>query len=100
LEFLRSKFVVALIAALVWCGYAGCVFATCEDGGHEQEHAASHQQAPGEHCQCPCHQICTTEFTVPPRILAPANGVEISVQWPDFAPDGVPAAIDHPPQLA
>jgi hypothetical protein len=101
LDILRSRFFVALVALLVWGGYAGCVLGACDGGWEKREVAASHSAVAGEDgCDCLCHQVFTNECAVSPVLEAPAVRISLVVELPDFAPDGVPAAIDHPPQLA
>lgn len=105
LQFLRSKLFVALVAFLVFGGYAETVFGMCEaqcEAQHEQGcsgdggDAAHHE----EECQCLCHQTVTSVPASTP--LTMVMGAVLTSVTPrlDFAPDGVPAAIDHPPQLA
>jgi len=61
---------------------------------------SQHEKAPCERCSCAVHNgtVITSTLTVDVIGAFPAS-VFFSTSE-QFAPDGLPAAIDHPPQLA
>ena len=61
---------------------------------------SQHEKAPCERCSCAVHNgtVITSTLTVDVIGAFPASVFFSGSE--QFAPDGLPAAIDHPPQLA
>jgi hypothetical protein len=103
----RKSRLLALTGVVVFCSFAGdivadsiadlrgdhCVCQTTESDSH-------HEKGPCSHCSCAVHNgsVLTSTVTVP---LGETFQVSISFSTGDpSALAGLPAAIDHPPQLA
>jgi hypothetical protein len=97
----------ALTGLIALCAFAGDVVAdSIADlrGDHcvcqSSQSDSHHEKTPCSHCSCAVHNgtVITSTLTVDIVGAFPA-----SVFYPtgeQSAPDGLPAAIDHPPQLA
>ena len=97
----------ALTGLIALCAFAGDVVAdSIADlrGDHcvcqSSQSDSHHEKTPCSHCSCAVHNgtVITSTLTVDIAGAFPA-----SVFYPtgeQSAPDGLPAAIDHPPQLA
>lgn len=103
MEVFRRSFVV-LIAAVALIAFGGDMAADsfCKTVGcSEMSTPSSHQDGEDscDHCICATH---ATTLPIPPSIgLATPDALESSVVIAEQqAPEGSPAAIDHPPQLS
>jgi hypothetical protein len=102
----RSR-LLALTSLIGLCAFAGDIIADsvadlrgdhCICQGSQPD--SQHEKAPCERCSCAVHNgtVITSTLTVDVIGAFPAS-VFFSTSE-QFAPDGLPAAIDHPPQLA
>jgi hypothetical protein len=107
MRFAGKPRLLAVMAFAGLCAFAGDIVAdSIADlrGNHcvseSSQSDSQHEKSPCGHCSCAVHNGNVITSTVVVDITA-AFGVPVlfltSVQ---FAPDGSPAAIDHPPQLA
>lgn len=100
LHLLRSKLLLALVALLILGGYSESMLGMCKIATtHISEQGAS-DQAPGDSdCQCLCHQSFTNEQDVSPVAGRPVPTVAFVTTHSQSVPEGLPVAIEHPPQL-
>jgi hypothetical protein len=103
MEIFRRSFVL-VIAAITLFAFAGDLAADtfCKTiGCAEMSTSSSHQDGENscDHCICATH---ATTLPIPPSVeLAIPDAIESSVVIAEQqAPEGSPAAIDHPPQLS
>jgi hypothetical protein len=107
MRFLGIPRLFALTGLIALCAFAGDVVAdSIADlrGDHcvcqSSQSDSHHEKTPCSHCSCAVHNgtVITSTLTVdivgafPPSVFYPTGQ--------QSAPDGLPAAIDHPPQLA
>jgi len=97
----------ALTGLIALCAFAGDVVAdSIADlrGDHcvcqSSQSDSHHEKTPCSHCSCAVHNGTAITSTLTVDIV---GAFPASVFYPtgeQSAPDGLPAAIDHPPQLA
>jgi hypothetical protein len=97
----------ALTGLIALCAFAGDVVAdSIADlrGDHcvcqSSQSDSHHEKTPCSHCSCAVHNGTVITSTLTVDIV---GAFQASVFYPtgeQSAPDGLPAAIDHPPQLA
>jgi hypothetical protein len=104
---LPRRLFLRLLAAFALLAFAGDIVADsmadlrgdhCVSQGSQSE--PQHEKAPCSHCSCAVHNgtvIISTVFVV---ILASFQATVFFPAGEQSAPTGLPAAIDHPPQLA
>lgn len=110
-HLLRTPLILAILAALVLCGYtanvADCYLtanttesqhAAC--GDHHESEGSSESNACQTACQCVCHSGYALEpvFQVQVSTEAAAIGA-YALPTGQFPPDAVPLGIDYPPQI-
>ena len=103
MQLIRTA-LVPLIAALAFLAFSGDLLAdaVCCAMGHSE--VSSESSAPAETDSCP-HCICATHagtLSMPGVSAAPLPDVQPDANfllYDEHAPDRLPAAIDHPPQL-
>ena len=67
----------------------------------ESSQSDSHQEkTPCSHCSCAVHNGSVVAFSEAVNVADASGGSLFAVSRDESAPVGVPAAIDHPPQLA
>jgi hypothetical protein len=107
MRFVRTSRLFALIGIVVFCGFAGDIVAD-SIADLRGDHCASqcsdsdpqHEKAPCSHCSCAVHNGTVITSTAAVHII---GALQVSILFPasdQSAPTGLPAAIDHPPQLA
>jgi hypothetical protein len=102
----RTSRLFALIGVLVFCAFTGDIVAdSIADlrGDHcvsqSSQSDSHHEKAPCSHCSCAVHNGTVITSTATVHIN---SAFEVSVflaAGEQSAPAGLPAAIDHPPQL-
>jgi hypothetical protein len=107
MRLLRTSRLFALAGLIALCAFTGdivadsiadlrgdhCVSQTSQSDSH-------HEKAPCSHCLCAVHNGTVISSTAAVHITG-AFQVSIFFRASDqFASTGLPAAIDHPPQLA
>ena len=107
MRFSGTSRLLALTSVVAFFAFAGDIVADSIadlQGDHclsqSSQPDSQHEKAPCAHCSCAVHNgtVITSTLTVDIADAFPA-----SILFPtseQFAPDGSPAAIDHPPQLA
>jgi hypothetical protein len=107
MRFAGTSRLFALTGLIALCAFAGDIVAdSIADlrGDHcicqSSQSDSHHEKTPCSHCSCAVHNgtVITSTLTV-----AIVGAFPASIFYPtgeQSAPDGLPAAIDHPPQLA
>ena len=107
MHFVWKSRLFALTSLVIFCAFAGdmvadsiadaygdhCISQTSQSG-------SPHEKAPCSHCSCCVHSGSAIVSSSTPQI---SGALQPSVLVPALersAPDGIAAAIDHPPQLA
>ena len=104
---LASRQFLRLLAAFALLAFAGDIVAdsladVCADHcvSESSQSDSQHEKTPCSHCSCAVHNGWAVAFSDAVNV-ADASGASFFVVSRDVsAPVGVPAAIDHPPQLA
>jgi hypothetical protein len=107
MSLVRTSRLFALIGIVVFCAFAGDIVAdSIADlrGDHCTSQCSQsdpqHKKAPCSHCSCAVHNGTFITSTAGVHITG-AFQVSIFFRASDqSAPTGLPAAIDHPPQLS
>ena len=96
----------AIIGMAVFCAFAGDIVADsiadlCGDHCISQtSQSDSHQEkVPCSHCSCAVHNGSVIASTGATDINCAFQAFVFVATGEQFAPTGLPAAIDHPPQL-
>jgi hypothetical protein len=102
----RSR-LLALTGLIGLCAFAGDIIAdSIADlrGDHcvsvDSQPDSQHDKAPCAHCSCAVHNGTVITSTVAIDISAAFRAFVFFWTSDQSAPDGLPTAIDHPPQLA
>jgi hypothetical protein len=97
----------ALTGLIALCAFAGDVVAdSIADlrGDHcvcqSSQSDSQHEKTPCSHCSCAVHNGTVIVSTVAVDISAAFRASVFVSTSEQSAPDGLPMAIDHPPQLA
>jgi hypothetical protein len=97
----------ALTGLIALCAFAGDVVAdSIADlrGDHcvcqSSQSDSHHEKTPCSHCSCAVHNGTVITSTVAVDISGAFGASVFLSSSEQSAPDGLPAAIDHPPQLA
>jgi hypothetical protein len=97
----------ALTGLIALCAFAGDVVAdSIADlrGDHcvcqSSQSDSHHEKTPCSHCSCAVHNGTVITSTLTVDIVGAFRGSILFSIGEQFAPSGLPAAIDHPPQLA
>jgi len=106
MRFTRTSRMFALTALFAVCAFAGDIVAdSVADlrGDHcvsqSSQPDSQHEKAPCGHCSCAVHNGTVITSAVAIDVV---GALAVSVFLPigdQSAPDGLPATIDHPPQL-
>jgi hypothetical protein len=107
MRFAPTSRLFALTGLFALCAFAGDIVADsiadlrgdhCICQGSQPD--SQHEKAPCERCSCAVHNgtVITSTLAVDVIGAFPASAFLPASQ--QSAPDGLPAAIDHPPQLA
>jgi hypothetical protein len=98
---------LALTSLIGLCAFTGDIIAdSIADlrGDHcvsqSSQPDSQHDKSPCGHCSCAVHNGTVITSTVAVDISGAFGGSVFSSTSEQSAPDGLPAAIDHPPQLA
>jgi hypothetical protein len=107
MRFAGTSRLLALTGVVALCAFASDIIAdSIADlrGDHcisqSSQSDSQHEKAPCAHCSCAVHNGTVITSTLTVDIV---GAFAASVFYPtseQSAPDGLPAAIDHPPQLA
>ena len=107
MRFAGTSRLFALIGLFALCAFAGDIIAdSIADlrGDHcvslSSQPDSQHDKAPCGHCSCAVHNGTVIISTVAVDIDAAFQALIFLPTSEQSAPDGLPAAIDHPPQLA
>jgi hypothetical protein len=102
----RSR-LLALTGLIGLCAFAGDIIAdSFADlrGDHcvsqSSQADSQHEKSPCAHCSCAVHNGTVITSTVAVDISGAFGASDLFSTSEQSAPDGLPAAIDHPPQLA
>jgi hypothetical protein len=97
----------ALAGLIALCAFAGDVVAdSIADlrGDHcvcqSSQSDSHHEKTPCSHCSCAVHNGTVITSTLTVDIVGAFSASVFYPTGEQSAPDGLPAAIDHPPQLA
>src|SRR5262245_6805391 len=104
---LASRLFLRLFAAFALFAFAGDIVADSIadlQGDHcvseSSQSDSQHEKTPCSHCSCAVHNGSAVAFSDSVNV-ADVSGISLfTVSRDESAPVGVPAAIDHPPQLA
>ena len=104
---LVSRLFLRLFAAFVLFAFAGDVVAdslgdTCADHcvSQSSQSDSNHEKSPCSHCSCAVHNGWAVAFADAVNVADASGASLFGISRVESAPDGVRAAIDHPPQLA
>jgi hypothetical protein len=104
---LTSEILLRLLAAFALFTFAGDVVAdSVADalGNHcvsqSSESDSHHDKSPCSHCSCAVHNGSAVAFSDAVNVADPSGASLFGSSGDESTPVGVPAAIDHPPQLA
>src|SRR5262245_11300774 len=102
----RSRLLV-LTSLIGFCAFTGDIIADsiadlrgdhCISQGSQSD--SQHEKAPCAHCSCAVHNGSVITSTVAMDISGAFGASVFFSSTEQSAPDGLPVAIDHPPQLA
>jgi hypothetical protein len=107
MNFVRTSRLLALTGVVVFCTFAGdivadsiadlrgdhCVSQTSQSDSH-------HEKAPCSHCSCAVHNGSVITSSAMVHINGTFQATVFFPAGEQSASTGLPAAIDHPPQLA
>jgi hypothetical protein len=104
---LASRLFLQLFAAFVLFAFAGDIVAdsladACADHcvSQSSQSDSNHEKSPCSHCSCAVHNGWAVAFSDAVNVADGSSASLFTVNGDESAPVGVPAAIDHPPQLA
>jgi len=104
---LARRLFLRLFAAFVLFAFAGDIVAdSIADmrGDHciseNSQSDSHHEKSPCSHCSCAIHNGSAVAFSDALNVADASGASLFAVSGDHSAPVGVPAAIDHPPQLA
>ncbi len=104
---LASRLFLRLFAAFALFAFAGdiVVDSLADLGGdhcvsESSQSDSHHEKSPCSHCSCAVHNGSAVAFSDSVNVADASGGLLFAVSGDESAPIGVPAAIDHPPQLA
>src|ERR1041384_4064158 len=96
--------VVAFSALLIFAGdvIADSIADVCVDHcvSQSSQSDSHHEKTPCSHCSCAVHNGWAVAFSDPVNVADASGASLFAVGRDESVPVGVPAAIDHPPQLA
>jgi len=107
MRFADTSRLFALTGFFALCAFAGDIV-TDSIADLQGEHCVSqssqtdsqHEKAPCGHCSCAVHNGTVITSTLAVDIAGAVTGSVFLPIGEQPAPDGLPATIDHPPQLA
>src|SRR5215468_2111883 len=107
MRFADTSRLFALTGFFALCAFAGDIV-TDSIADLQGEHCVSqssqtdsqHEKAPCGHCSCAVHNGTVITSTVAMDISGAFGASVFFSSTEQSAPDGLPVAIDHPPQLA
>ena len=104
---LASRLFLRLFAAFALFAFAGDIVADSladARGDHcvseSSQSDSHHEKSPCSHCSCAVHNGSAVAFSESVNVADASGGSLFAISREESAPDGVRAAIDHPPQLA
>jgi hypothetical protein len=104
---LVSRLFLRLFAAFALIAFAGDIVADSIadlQGDHciceSSQSDSHHEKMPCSHCACAVHNGSAVAFSDAVNVADGSAASLFAVTSDESAPAGVPAAIDHPPQLA
>jgi hypothetical protein len=104
---LASRLFLRLFAAFALIAFAGDIVADSIadlQGDHciceSSQSDSHHEKVPCSHCACAVHNGSAVAFSDAVHVAGASGASLFAVNCDESAPVGVPAAIDHPPQLA
>jgi hypothetical protein len=107
MRFAGTSRLLALTSLIGLCVFTGDIIAdSIADlrGDHcvsqDSQPDSQHDKAPCAHCSCALHNGTVIASTVAVDISAAFRASVFVSTSEQSAPDGLPTAIDHPPQLA
>ena len=107
MRFAATTRLLALTGLFALCAFAGDIIAdSIADlrGDHcvsqSSQPDSQHEKAPCGHCSCAVHNGTVITSTVAVDIVGAFTASVFLPTGEQSAPDGLPATIDHPPQLA
>jgi hypothetical protein len=96
-----------LFAAFALFAFAGDIVAdslsdVCADHcvSQSSQSDSNHEKSPCPHCSCAVHNGWAVAFSDAVNVADPSGASLFAINREESIPVGVPAAIDHPPQLA
>jgi hypothetical protein len=102
-----SRIFLQLFAAFALCAFAGDIAAdsiadVCIDHcvSQSSQSDSHHEKSPCSHCSCAVHNGWAVAFSDAVNVADASGASLLAVSRDESTPVGVPAAIDHPPQLA
>ena len=107
MRFAGTSRLLALTSLIGWCAFTGDIIAdSIADlrGDHcvsqSSQPDSQHDKSPCAHCSCAVHNGTVITSTVSVDISGAFGASDFFWTSEQSAPDGLPAGIDHPPQLA
>jgi hypothetical protein len=107
MRFAGTSRLLALTGLIALCAFAGDIVADSLadlQGDHcvsqSSQPGSQHDKAPCSHCSCAVHNGTVITSTLAVEIAGAFTASVFLPTGDQSAPDGLPAAIDHPPQLA
>jgi hypothetical protein len=102
---LASSLFLRLFAAFALFAFAGDIVADsladpCEEHCISQSSQSHQEKSPCSNCSCAIHNGSAVAFSDSVNVANASGASLFAVSSDESAPVGVPAAIDHPPQLA
>jgi|SRR5215468_3332240 len=104
---LAGRLFLRLFAAFALFAFAGDIVADSladARGDHcvseSSQSDSHHEKSPCSHCSCAIHNGSAVAFSDAINVADASGASLFAVSGDESAPGGVPAAIDHPPQLA
>ena len=104
---LARRLFLRVFAAFALCAFAGDIAAdsiadVCVDHcvSQSSQSDSNHEKAPCSHCSCAVHNGWAVAFFDAINVADASGASLFAVGGGESTPIGVPAAIDHPPQLA
>jgi len=107
MRFLASSRLFAVIGAIAFCAFTGDIIgdaisdACCKECASQSSQSDSQQEkSPCASCSCAVHNGSAIASSNAVQVTWTRDGSFVLPATEPPAPDGVPPAIDHPPQLA
>ena len=107
MSVLASRLFLRLFAACALFAFAGDIVGdslgdACADHcvSESSQSNSNHEKSPCSHCSCAVHNGWAVAFADSVNVADPSGASLFVISRDESAPAGVPAAIDHPPQLA